>query len=706
MTRPGRRALRLPDAPISLQILALLFGGLIVAQFVTLALTLLIPPEPPQRHSLAEIAQVLRSDAAKPAPGPDLLRSVEAAPPALNSPGWVVSTRASADLARLVDAPQADVRILFYAPPPLAGAVGPPPHGLPPPRDSAANERPRIAFAGFVLAQADPPPAMGGGMGPGGPGGMGSMGPGGMGPGGMGAGEVRSGEIGPWRSGSGGMIQRAWPDPAMRSGESAPREIRRTIDRDGGWRQPGRGAGDRPASAPRGPESQGAWGAGPRANRGGAVNAGGPEGPRGFDSRPRVRAPLDAAVFAPRQLDIPRVTIQADLPAMRPAPAPEPVRITPAPAPVTATPPVAAQVPTAKVELDGPKLPAAPDRAAAAPIPQPVADRVLAAPSAPSVFGLGRAPWFEGEFVAALRTPAGWVTVRPKPEGFPNSWQRRVLLWFGLSFALVAPLGYLFTRRLTAPLRSFAEAAERLGREPSADLAPLDGPAEVGRAARAFNRMQQRLKRYVDDRTGMVGAISHDLRTPLARMRFKLERAPPALRAALARDILQMEEMITSVLSFMRDAAEGAQRDRVDLRSILECVVDDAGAGAELAPGASLAVEVDVLALQRVFENLVDNALKYGAAARVSLRQDGHEAVVEVADDGPGLPPEELEQVFKPFYRSAQAKASGQAGIGLGLSVSRAAVRAHGGDLVLRSSGAGLVAEVRLPAGAALSIAA
>ena len=686
MTRPGRRAFRLPDAPISLQILALLFGGLIVAQFVTLALTLLIPPAPPQRHSLAEIAQVLRSGSARRTPGPDLIRSVETAPPALNSPGWVVSSRASADLARLVGAPQADVRILFYAPPPLAGTAGPPPA-----RESASSERPRIAFAGFVLAQADPAPVM--------------MGPGGIGPGGMGSVEVRSGEIGPWRPGSGGMIQRSWPEPGGRAPPSVPREMRRTID--GGWRQPSQGGPERSGPASRAPEAHGGWRGGPRMTRDGPAGVRGPEGGRGFDApRPLMRAPLDAAVFAPRQLDIPRPAPQADRSAERRPAALEPVRIGPAPTPITAAPPVIAQAPTAKVDLDGPKLPAAPDTAKA-PTAAPVADRVLAAPSAPSVFGLGRAPsYFEGEFVAALRTPAGWVTVRPKPEGFPNSWQRRVLLWFGLSFALVAPLGYLFTRRLTAPLRSFAEAAERLGREPSADLAPLDGPAEVGRAARAFNRMQQRLKRYVDDRTGMVGAISHDLRTPLARMRFKLERAPPALRAALARDIVQMEEMITSVLSFMRDAAEGGQRDRVDLRSILECVVDDAGAGAELAPGASLAVEVDVLALQRVFENLVDNALKYGSAARVSLRQDGHEAVVEVADDGPGLPADELEQVFKPFYRSAQAKASGQAGIGLGLSVSRAAVRAHGGDLVLRSSGAGLVAEVRLPAGAPLSIAA
>jgi two-component system OmpR family sensor kinase len=153
----------------------------------------------------------------------------------------------------------------------------------------------------------------------------------------------------------------------------------------------------------------------------------------------------------------------------------------------------------------------------------------------------------------------------------------------------------------------------------------------------------------------------------------------------------------------MRDETIGAQRDSVDLRSILECVVDEAGAGAELAAGAPVAVTVDVLGMQRVFENLVDNALKYGTAARVTLSVQAGEAVVEVADDGPGLAPEELEQVFKPFYRSHEA--SGKAGMGLGLAVSRSTVRAHGGELILKPGAEGLIAQVRLPAAVATATA-
>jgi signal transduction histidine kinase len=315
-----------------------------------------------------------------------------------------------------------------------------------------------------------------------------------------------------------------------------------------------------------------------------------------------------------------------------------------------------------------------------------------------SVFGFIRpSSYVEGEFVAALRSPAGWITVRPKPEGFPNSWQRRVLLWFALAFALVAPPAYLLARRLVVPLQHFASAAEQLGRDPTADLPPLTGPAEVGRAASAFNLMRLRLRRYVDDRTGMISAITHDLRTPLARMRFKLERAAPALRAALTRDVDQMEAMISSVLSFMRDELSGSPREYADIRSIVECVVDDAGDRAELEPGPPVNGHVDVLGLQRVFENLVGNAIKYGGQARVRMRTQADELVVEVADEGPGLPPEELENVFRPFYRSPQARSSGAPGVGLGLAVSRSILRAHGGDLTLASTGQGLICCARIP---------
>jgi signal transduction histidine kinase len=310
-----------------------------------------------------------------------------------------------------------------------------------------------------------------------------------------------------------------------------------------------------------------------------------------------------------------------------------------------------------------------------------------------------------GDFAAAVQGANGlWTVVRPTPEPFPNDWQKRIILWLVGCVLVLAPAGYLFARRITAPLGAFARAADRLGRDPRTEPLRITGPAEIGMAARAFNEMQVRLRRYVDDRTAMVGAISHDLRTPLARMRFKLEGADAAVRDAVLSDVGQMERMISAVLSFIKDAQAPSERTRLDLLSLLECVVDDAaGAGADVVLTSSypIVVEADALALQRLFENLVDNAAKYGARAEVRLFEEKGEAVVEIADQGPGLTPAEMARVFEPFYRAEAARTLDGSGVGLGLAVARSIARAHGGDVTLSSPGKGLVARVSLPLPAA-----
>ena len=316
----------------------------------------------------------------------------------------------------------------------------------------------------------------------------------------------------------------------------------------------------------------------------------------------------------------------------------------------------------------------------------------------------GRFPLF-GDFTAAAKRKGGdWVVVKTRPEPFPNDWQGRLLLWLGGCLILTAPLGYLFARRITAPIGAFAHAAETLGRDPSGPLMELTGPAEIGMAARAFNEMQARLKRYIEDRTAMVGAISHDMRTPLARIRFKLERASPEVRAAVLGDVEQMEQMITSVLAFIRDGNAGRPRERLELLSLVECLVDDAaqsGQDVRLEAGTTVTVQADALGLQRLFGNLVDNAVKYGRVAKLSVARQGDEAVVDVADEGPGLPASEMERVFLPFYRADLARTLDGRGVGLGLAVARSIARAHGGDVTLVSEPGGLIARVRLPLSAA-----
>jgi signal transduction histidine kinase len=234
----------------------------------------------------------------------------------------------------------------------------------------------------------------------------------------------------------------------------------------------------------------------------------------------------------------------------------------------------------------------------------------------------------------------------------------------------------------------------------------LRGPAEIGAAAQAFNEMQERLKRYINDRTAMVGAISHDLRTPLARIRFKLEAAPPRLREAVLSDIEQMEQMIGGVLAFIRDEGQPRRREKLDLLSLIECVADDAtmvGGQVEIVDGNAVTVDGDPVALQRLFANLVDNAVKYGGDAQIEVRREGPLAVVAISDRGPGLSPDELGRVFQPFYRTDVSRNLDKGGVGLGLPIARSTARAHGGDVELTCRGAGgggVTAIVTLPVAA------
>ncbi|HEX6859324.1 MAG TPA: ATP-binding protein [Caulobacteraceae bacterium] len=304
-------------------------------------------------------------------------------------------------------------------------------------------------------------------------------------------------------------------------------------------------------------------------------------------------------------------------------------------------------------------------------------------------------------FEVAVRQPNGWLTVEPKPSFRWTSWQGRILLTLLLSVLAVAPLAWWFARRLSAPIVAFAGAAERLGRDPRAPPLSLPGSGEVQAAVAAFNGMQERLRRYVEDRTAMVGAIAHDLRTPLTRMRFRIEGAPEELRAKLAQDIDQMEAMVSAALGFVHDATHAAERTKLELASLVETVFDEAaetGADAAIEPGERIVIEGDPLALRRLVANLVDNAVKYGGRARGRVFRKGDHAIIEVDDDGPGIPAGEMERVFEPFFRGEPSRNRETGGAGLGLAVVRALARAHGGDVTLhnRPQG-GLTARVSLP---------
>ncbi|MDP1738717.1 MAG: ATP-binding protein [Caulobacter sp.] len=303
--------------------------------------------------------------------------------------------------------------------------------------------------------------------------------------------------------------------------------------------------------------------------------------------------------------------------------------------------------------------------------------------------------------VAVRQTDGRWLMAQPEPSFQLGTWQGRILVTLLLSVLAIAPLAWLFARRLSAPISAFATAAERLGRDPRAPPLELGGSSEVTAAAEAFNRMQERLRRYVEDRTAMVGAIAHDLRTPLTRLRFRIEAAPEEIRGKLAADIDQMDAMISATLGFVRDATRAGPREKLELSSLIESVLDEAaetGADATALPSERLVVEGDPVALRRLAANLVENALKYGHRARGRVFAEDGSAVIEIEDDGPGIAAEELERVFEPFYRGEPSRSRETGGAGLGLAVVRSVARAHGGDVILKTRpGGGLTARVTLP---------
>ena len=311
-------------------------------------------------------------------------------------------------------------------------------------------------------------------------------------------------------------------------------------------------------------------------------------------------------------------------------------------------------------------------------------------------------PVLIGPFRVGLKQADGrWRIVETRNPRLLDPWRQHVLLWFLASIVVTAPLAFLFARRVSAPIAAFAEAAERLGRDPGAPPLELRGSSEIGVAARAFNDMQERLRRYVEDRTSMIGAVAHDLRTPLTRLRFHAESAPAPLREKMAGDIAEMDAMVAATLAFVRDATQAGARAQLELRSLLDSVVDgfaEQGRDVRLQPGESVVIEGDSVALKRMFANLIDNAIKFGGLARVALRAEDGAALVEVEDDGPGLAEAELEAVFEPFHRAEPSRNRDTGGMGLGLTASRSIARAHGGDITLANRlGGGLKAMVSLP---------
>jgi signal transduction histidine kinase len=287
------------------------------------------------------------------------------------------------------------------------------------------------------------------------------------------------------------------------------------------------------------------------------------------------------------------------------------------------------------------------------------------------------------------------------PDAGPSiSWQFTIAL--GVMAVIVVLTSVWAVRRVTAPLAVLARAAERLGHDVKAPPIAETGSREMRQAAHSFNEMQARLQLLLENRTRMLAALSHDLRTPLTLLRLRTE----GLQAGDERDrmlatIRELEAMIDATLKLAHDQATAETRRRTDITALLSAIVDDmadAGLPVTMEAAEPVVLECQPVSLRRAIGNLLDNAIKYGNSARVRMLISPATIKIIVDDEGPGIPDADLRRVFEPFYRLEQSRSRDTGGTGLGLAIALSVVQAHGGQITLvNRPEVGLRATVLLP---------
>jgi signal transduction histidine kinase len=316
---------------------------------------------------------------------------------------------------------------------------------------------------------------------------------------------------------------------------------------------------------------------------------------------------------------------------------------------------------------------------------------------------MGGPPITDVSFLVRARLRDGqWVSIA---HGLPQetfTWPAKLLLTLAFLLVSVIVLSLVAVRWVTRPLADLGRAADELGRDIQRPPLAVRGPLEVRRAAQAFNTMQARLAQFLRDRAQMLAAVSHDLKTPITRLRLRAELLDePDLKGKFVHDLDEMETMTRATLDFLRDAGTREPAQPIDVDALVESLQSDAGElGQEvlIQGGTASPYTGRPLALQRCLRNLIENAVNYGKRATVSVDDSAERLQIVVADEGPGIPEDRLAQVFEPFVRLDPARSRETGGAGLGLSIARDIARAHGGDLALRNrASGGLEAVLTLP---------
>ncbi|MGL4635289.1 MAG: ATP-binding protein [Beijerinckiaceae bacterium] len=299
-----------------------------------------------------------------------------------------------------------------------------------------------------------------------------------------------------------------------------------------------------------------------------------------------------------------------------------------------------------------------------------------------------------------------WVNVSVFSRLTPPASSHGTVLSTSLMALGVIGLSILLVRWMTRPLQTFADAAHRLYESADQATVPEEGPREVRELASAFNEMQARIKRLIDNRTQALAAVSHDLKTPLTRLRLKSEGLKDrALATSICGDLAEMEAMLDQTLVYLSGDKSDELIRSLDLAALIQTLADeasDAGSDVTVSGLSRLTIEGRPLALRRALGNLIANAVKYGERARIAVATEADSATITIDDDGAGIPESDMERAFQPFQRLEQSRNKETGGFGLGLTIARTIVAGHGGSLTLanRAQG-GLVALVVLPIKAA-----
>jgi signal transduction histidine kinase len=317
--------------------------------------------------------------------------------------------------------------------------------------------------------------------------------------------------------------------------------------------------------------------------------------------------------------------------------------------------------------------------------------------------GAGAAEAYRHMMLVSVRLDDGsWVNFSSSTLGaaqHPDWGLTAIMICFAVGIVVVA---LLLLRWATRPLRDLALAAERFSLDQVPQLLPESGPAEVRRAARAFNTMRERIQRLVSERMQAMAAVSHDLRTPITRLRLRSELLDDdATRELIDADLGEMEDMIDSTLDYLRGGASSEPMRPIDIASVIETIVDehlDQGHRVSLSGLGAAPALGRVLPLKRAFSNVIGNAVKYGQVVTVRVDEADGDLLVIVEDEGPGIPAEQMERVFQPFVRLEESRGRQTGGSGLGLTIAAAILETHGGriDLDNRRCG-GLRVTLRLP---------